>query len=231
MSKPRLTPVQAQEIRERFAAGGITKAQLAREYGVSKSVVGRCVDPALAEAHRNANREYMRKVLEADPDRDRRYREQNPETFRETQRRYREANRDVVLERTRKWREANAEHRRAYYEANREKILARGAVWRDENRERLNELSREWQRNNPDRARIHKANRRARELDAYVEDVDRRVVWLRDGGVCGICGEAADRDDWHLDHVQPLARGGLHCYENVQVTHPACNQRKGARAA
>lgn len=68
---------------------------------------------------------------------------------------------------------------------------------------------------------------RARE--AYVEDIDRDFVWVRDGGICGICGTPADPDRWDLDHIVPLARGGLHEYANVQVSHPPCNRKKGAR--
>ena len=63
---------------------------------------------------------------------------------------------------------------------------------------------------------------------AFVEDIDRDLVWARDGGTCGICGEAADPDDWQLDHIHPLSRGGLHEYSNVQVSHPHCNRKKWA---
>jgi 5-methylcytosine-specific restriction endonuclease McrA len=71
--------------------------------------------------------------------------------------------------------------------------------------------------------------RRARKLKAFVEDVDLAVVFTRDKGICGICSLPVDPDNWHLDHVVPLARGGEHSYENTQVSHPSCNQQKGAR--
>jgi 5-methylcytosine-specific restriction endonuclease McrA len=31
---------------------------------------------------------------------------------------------------------------------------------------------------------------------------------------------------FHVDHIMPLAKGGLHCYTNVQVAHPKCNLSK-----
>jgi 5-methylcytosine-specific restriction endonuclease McrA len=36
---------------------------------------------------------------------------------------------------------------------------------------------------------------------------------------------------WDLDHVIPLSKGGEHSYDNVQVTHPSCNRKKGAKVA
>lgn len=73
------------------------------------------------------------------------------------------------------------------------------------------------------------ARRRATAADAFVEHVDRSTVWLRDGGICHLCGQAADPSDWHLDHIVPLARGGQHSYTNTAVSHPRCNLSKGAR--
>jgi hypothetical protein len=73
---------------------------------------------------------------------------------------------------------------------------------------------------------MYKAVRRARKRNQFVENVYRSKVFKRDAGICGICHEAVDPLDWHLDHVRPLARGGEHSYANTQVSHPVCNQRK-----
>ncbi len=70
------------------------------------------------------------------------------------------------------------------------------------------------------------AVRRAQIRGAWVEDVDRTVVWKRDQGVCYLCGRAADPQQWDLDHVHPLSKGGEHSYANVAVTHPSCNRSK-----
>lgn len=75
---------------------------------------------------------------------------------------------------------------------------------------------------------VHKAIRRARKRDLFVEKVYRPKVFKRDGGICGICHKAVDPANWHLDHIRPLSRGGEHSYANTQVAHPACNQRKSA---
>ena len=73
--------------------------------------------------------------------------------------------------------------------------------------------------------------RRANKLGAFVEHVDRQQVFLNDNGVCQwqYCSEPSpfvDPQDWHLDHITPLRKGGEHSYRNVQVTHPTCNLKK-----
>lgn len=60
-----------------------------------------------------------------------------------------------------------------------------------------------------------------------MEHVDPRIVYQMHGGCCGIC-EQFIAGDFHVDHVVPLAAGGLHGYVNCQPAHPACNLRKGA---
>jgi len=71
--------------------------------------------------------------------------------------------------------------------------------------------------------------RRARKLSAFIEEVHPLVVLERDDGVCGICDEDVDPMNFHVDHIEPLSKGGEHSYANTQVAHPVCNLRKAAR--
>ncbi len=70
--------------------------------------------------------------------------------------------------------------------------------------------------------------RRARREAGFLEHIDPRIVYQMHGGCCGICKEFVAEDEFHVDHVMPLARGGLHGYVNVQPAHPDCNKRKWA---
>ena len=55
--------------------------------------------------------------------------------------------------------------------------------------------------------------------------LSRRGVFLRDGGQCQYCGQAAE----NVDHVVPRSRGGLHEWENVVAACRRCNSRKEDR--
>jgi 5-methylcytosine-specific restriction endonuclease McrA len=126
-------------------------------------------------------------------------------------------------------REAELARMREAYTFNREVRLARQREWYWANREAAIATAAAWQKANPERVRARTARRRAQRLALPHEDIESAVVFDRDGGLCGICGNPVDSNDWHLDHIVPLSRGGHHTYENVQVSHPFCNLSKGAR--
>lgn len=90
----------------------------------------------------------------------------------------------------------------------------------------------------------HDIDRRQRKKKAVVDrDINLASVFERDNGVCYICGNPCDFNDYiikngkrcacgnypSIDHVIPLAKGGLHAWENVRLAHIGCNSRKGIR--
>lgn len=52
------------------------------------------------------------------------------------------------------------------------------------------------------------------------------AVWQRDGGRCVQCGS---NQYLEFDHIIPVARGGAHSIENVQVLCRGCNGKKSNR--
>lgn len=67
---------------------------------------------------------------------------------------------------------------------------------------------------------------------------------VRDNGVCHICSNKVDKDDYmtndggyliygnmypSIDHVIPIAKGGTHTWDNVKLAHRLCNSLKGDR--
>lgn len=79
------------------------------------------------------------------------------------------------------------------------------------------------------RAQEKSVKRRALESRQFVEYIDRWSVYSEEKGLCGICGDPVEVDAFHLDHIVPLSRGGLHERANVHVAHPVCNLSKGAK--
>jgi 5-methylcytosine-specific restriction endonuclease McrA len=147
------------------------------------------------------------------------------------------ANRKTIKKRSSAHYKANREHhkelKRAHVLAHPEDYKKQRDAWYAEHREITITRATEW--NKAHLATFHKrclvqnAKRRARLRSVKTETIYPAIVWDREEGLCGICGKPADPDNWHLDHAIPLARGGEHTYANVQVSHPECNWKKGAR--
>lgn len=87
------------------------------------------------------------------------------------------------------------------------------------------------------RNRFHTHAKRVRHRKAMVdEDISIGGVYERSNGVCGICCGEVDLSipcphpmSASIDHVIPLAKGGLHKWGNVQLAHFGCNSRKRDR--
>lgn len=56
----------------------------------------------------------------------------------------------------------------------------------------------------------------------------RAFIFQRDGLACNYCGTV--RPDNHIDHVEPVARGGSNHPSNLVVACPRCNMSKGAKS-
>ena len=85
---------------------------------------------------------------------------------------------------------------------------------------------RQWQIDNPDAAAANRATRRAREKDAYVKLTEEEDAQVRE--------LYAERDrltqetgiQHHVDHIKPLAKGGIHHPDNLQVLTATENLKK-----
>lgn len=141
--------------------------------------------------------------------------------------------------------EARRTYERERYFAAREKRLADAAEYRRTHTLEIKESQRRYRSDPANRARKlaylkawragnlpqqlrNNARYRALKLEQFLEDVDRTTVYKMHGGMCGICKQFVPEDDFHVDHVIPLSKGGMHGYVNVQPAHPTCNLRKGA---
>lgn len=72
------------------------------------------------------------------------------------------------------------------------------------------------------------------------KDISVDGLYRRDKGICALCGKPCNLEDytmldgikicgdWYpsVDHIIPLAKGGLHSWDNVQLAHRRCNWEK-----
>lgn len=191
------------------------------------------------EQRRRANRNYYVRNRAAILERQKEYNARNRDAKRSRDKAYYEANRSTIAVKVAaKYREnpAPAKRRAREHQQRRkrdadwvESERLRKIAWREANRDKFRAAQERWQREHPNERNEIAALRRARLREAVVERVRREIVFVRDCGLCHICGCRVDPSDWHLDHVIPIARGGEHSYDNVAVSHPACNQRKSDR--
>ncbi len=83
-------------------------------------------------------------------------------------------------------------------------------------------------------SRASRRTRRARLRGVMDEHVTVAYITSRDGWRCQICGRIVNPNTKQykrqptLDHITPLANGGRHCRENLQLAHFDCNSRKQA---
>lgn len=52
-------------------------------------------------------------------------------------------------------------------------------------------------------------------------------LWIRDRGVCWLCGQPVPLAEATRDHKVPKSRGGSNAFFNLALAHRACNQLRG----
>lgn len=55
----------------------------------------------------------------------------------------------------------------------------------------------------------------------------RLAVYLRDGGICGLCDRKVDSFNFHLAHDTPKSLGGGDNEGNLYIAHSWCNVTAG----
>jgi hypothetical protein len=60
---------------------------------------------------------------------------------------------------------------------------------------------------------------------ALLDSITRARVLLRDGLVCQLCREDIN-ERFDIDHVVPIAEGGLDTLDNLRITHSRCNRSR-----
>jgi len=148
---------------------------------------------------------------------------------------YKAANPGVGKKAVAKWKEKNIERfreitrksARAWYEANREKALAYKASHRAEQAAAARKRRADGCEKDLLRCQERRARKRANG-GRLSPGITGKLMQLQRGR-CAICEGDLSVVGKHLDHIVPLAAGGVHEDHNIQLLCPSCNHRKGAR--
>jgi 5-methylcytosine-specific restriction endonuclease McrA len=116
--------------------------------------------------------------------------------------------------------ELRKSRRRASYAANRERAIRYTAEWAVRNPKHAKELK-----------ALIRRRRRSRELGSEGSHTraDLAAILKAQSHRCAYCRSDLRKTKRHVDHIQPLARGGSNDRANLQYLCAPCNLAKGAR--
>jgi len=115
-----------------------------------------------------------------------------------------------------------------YYQKNKEKQKKYQSEYWLNNSERILETKRKYRAKNKDKKRIYRQNRRCRESggkNKLPSSLIEKLISLQKGRCACGCNELL-ANDFHVDHIMPLALGGLNVPTNIQLLKKRCNLRK-----
>lgn len=136
---------------------------------------------------------------------------------------YYKRNTDTLSQRNKQWRSQNqtylSEYKRTYYR---------------ENKERLSDQMRQYQKDNIDRWLLDSHRRRMLKSVSAFDGSSNQDVIARWGEFCYLGGERVAQDgkpleNFHLEHVVPLSRGGSHTIDNLRPSCAHHNLSKGGK--
>lgn len=158
----------------------------------------------------------------------------NPKKNRDRSRRYYLANQDRLKQKSLTYHNNNRDYvlkrKRAYHHKNKEIINHKKRLYRLHNTSHVDMVHKQWclknkQRRNEMRRRYKHQRRSA--LGTLSVGIADRLYSLQQGR-CVCCGEALN-DEYHIDHIIPIALGGTNTDDNVQLLKPSCNRSKSAK--
>jgi 5-methylcytosine-specific restriction endonuclease McrA len=176
------------------------------------------------------------------------YRAEHPEKTRELKARYYTANRERLVakqaayaaghrDQIREYMAARhlsrREEARAYNASRKEHRRALWSAWADAHREELRAYRLAHKNQQSLRSKNANAKKRGVNLCSHESCAvlgAAQLAWQTNEHICYLCGTQVWRGvNLHMDHVQPVSRGGVHCADNLRPSCADCNLRKHAK--
>ena len=160
----------------------------------------------------------------------------NPEKIKSAQKTYRskESTKFQTKIRMQKWRQTNPEKVKlldiAFRNKHKNKLAQKSKIsyWKNPKKAIQNHMI--WVKLNREKVRVIAQNRRAREKQLFgklSKGLAEKLFKLQKGK-CPCCYQPLG-NDYHLDHIVPLALGGSNTDDNIQLLRQRCNNQKHAK--
>lgn len=116
------------------------------------------------------------------------------------------------------------------YAKNKDHINAINKKWAAANPEKIRRHKEKWAQAHPEnsRIRVHNYRSRKRAVGGKLSSGLAEKLFKLQKGKCPCCKQPLG-DDYHMDHVMPLALGGSNSDENMQLLRAVCNLQKNAK--
>ncbi len=153
------------------------------------------------------------------------YYEDNIEQCKEySQRRYK-TNKKYHNEFMKQWRKDNKDYYKEYQQNNLGQVNKNSRKWRKNNIEQCKEYNKQYKMNNRDKSNTLEANRRAMRINQTPNGADKKKI----GYIYFIARGMTEKfgKKYHVDHIYPLSKGGLHHEDNLQILPSEDNLKKG----
>lgn len=177
------------------------------------------------------------------------YYELNKEKLAISKREYQQRNKDSVTQYQREYQQKNREKISKqigeYYQKNKEKRSIQNKAWRENNKTEITIKKREYYEGNKEEISIKKREYRKTPVSkaSKKNSEHRRRSRIKTGDVtneqllqleqtakvCYWCKTTLKGLKVHIDHYEPLSKGGLHTLSNLVVSCQRCNNRKHAK--
>lgn len=158
------------------------------------------------------------------------YRLKNPEQVKKRVSKWKSTHKKEINQCKADWAKKNPDkiksNRDNFNQANPEKKAIYNRRTYEKHKDIIKERVKLWRIKYPEKRRQQSLKYTAIKKGATVGNVDIPTLIATWDRLCGICTEPV-ADQYHVDHIMPLSKGGKHCQDNLQLTHPTCNIRKG----
>jgi 5-methylcytosine-specific restriction endonuclease McrA len=171
--------------------------------------------------HRN---QLNSKCRTCEHERDAELRSKNKDKRSESQRRFRERNPERSKEIKRKWAENNPD-----------KVVQKNARYYIENRDVVKSRNDKYNKKHPEkkRARVEKRRKLSKQAEGNFTENDLKIMYEEQEHRCAYCGITIFwniPNDIHIDHIQPLSKGGSNWPNNLCLACADCNLSKGEKS-